>query len=44
MALMAEACPLFKALTHLNGWGVEMKGDSWVRVGMVFNTMQPNRI
>ena len=44
LALMADSCPLLKALADLNGWGVEMQGHCRVSVGVVLHTMEANRI
>ena len=38
-ALMTHSRSLFKAVADIDRWGIEMKGDGWISVGVVFNTM-----
>ncbi len=44
LALVAGSRPLFEALADLYRREVEMEGDGRVCVGVVFNTMETNRI
>lgn len=44
LTFVSNSCSLLEALAHLDGWGVEVERDRRVCVGVVFNSVQTDRI